>query len=106
MAQNQPTVTDSRIPGMSTQPVITVTTITSAASALIALAVYLWPGIDPNIEKAINAAIVALWPIVTAAWTWHRVYAPRSVEKIADEQYRAGKPPTDPQPEIPPPGQV
>lgn len=31
------------------------------------------------------------------------VYAPDTVEAIADQQYQAGVPPTEPQPDIPPP---
>lgn len=101
----EPTVPESPIPGMNSQPVITITLITSFVSAVFAALVYAWPDVDPNLEKTINGLIIAAWPLVTAAWTWHRVYAPTTVKRIADEQYKAGTPPTEPQPEIPtPPG--
>ena len=103
--QPTPTVEPSPIPGMQTQPVITVTTITSLVSALFAAAVYVWPDLDPDAEKALIAVIVAVWPVVTAAWTYRRVFAPATVNRIAVQQYAAGTPPTEPPPPIPaPPG--
>ena len=108
MGANQPQDGLQPVPTgiMQTQPVITVTTITSLASALFAAAVYAFPDLDPNLEKAIIGLIIAAWPVVTAAWTWHRVYAPSSVVKEANKQYLAGKPPTEPQPDTPPPADV
>lgn len=106
MANQAPQVSSSAIPGMHSQPVITITMITSAVSAIFAAVTLAWPDVDPQWETAILAMIAALYPVVTAAWTWHRVYSPATIERVADQQYNAGKPPTEPQPPIPPPGDV
>ena len=90
---------------MATQPVITITAITSLASAILG-GLALVVDLPPNTEKVVLGIITSAYPIVTAAWTWHKVYAPATVQRIADQQYVAGTPPTQPQPQIPPPGDV
>lgn len=66
---------------MATQPVITITTITTLVSAVFAGIVLAAPQIDPQWEKIVISVITAAYPIVTAAWTWRKVYAPASVQK-------------------------
>jgi len=67
-------------------------------------------GVDvtDDMTNGINALIVALCaiPAVGGFLTRFFVYSPNSVEKIANTQYNAGVPPTEPQPELPPPAEV
>ena len=64
--------------------------------------------VTQEMTDGITALILALCaiPAVGGFITRFFVYAPATVERIADTQYGAGLPPTDPQPEIPPPGEV
>jgi hypothetical protein len=69
------------------------------AAVLAALGSYGF-GITPEMKEL----LILVAPFVIAAIvTRFRVYAPDTVEKIANQQYAAGTPPTEPQPEIPSP---
>jgi argininosuccinate lyase len=90
------------------EPSVIVGMLTSLATALIGLAVAFGADITDDQQNAILGAIAAVVPIIFLMSVVIRqfVYSPKSAEKIADTQYAAGVPPTEPQPEIPPPGEV
>jgi hypothetical protein len=75
----------------ATQPLITVTSITTAVSAAVLVAVNFGLDIDANTETAINTLVLALWPIVTTAWAWYKVYAPATVQKAINDAAVAGR---------------
>ena len=64
--------------------------------------------VTEEMTDGITALILALCaiPAVGGFVTRFFVYAPATVERLADQQYAAGVPPTEPQPDIPPPGNV
>ena len=69
---------------MQRQPVVTVTMLTTLASAIIAgLALML--DLPSDTEKVVLGIITAAYPVVTAAWTWHKVYAPATVAEIVTD---------------------
>jgi hypothetical protein len=90
----------------STEPAQIVGYITSAATAVIALLVAFGMDITKEQTAAILGVVAVVAPIVAALVIRSKVYAPASVEKIAEEQYAAGVPPTEPQPDVPPPAAV
>lgn len=60
-----------------------------------------------NLTPELKDLLVLVVPFIIAAIvTRFRVYAPDTVEKIANQQYAAGTPPTEPQPEIPAPARA
>lgn len=62
-------------------------------------------GVTDEMTDGITALVLALCavPAVGGFITRFFVYAPATVEKIADQQYVAGVPPTEPQPPVPGP---
>jgi hypothetical protein len=72
------------------------------AAVLAALGSYGF-GVTPEIKELL--VLVAPF-VITAVIARFRVYAPDTVERIADQQYEAGTPPTEPQPEIPSPAKA
>jgi len=64
--------------------------------------------VTDDMTTGINALILSLCaiPAVSGIITRFFVYSPNSVEVIANTQYNAGIPPTEPQPEVPPPAEV
>jgi hypothetical protein len=64
--------------------------------------------VTDEMTDGITALILALCsiPAVAGVLTRFFVYSPASVEKIATTQYQAGTPPTEPQPDVPPPAKV
>jgi hypothetical protein len=64
--------------------------------------------VTDEMTDGITALVLALcaFPAVAGFITRFFVYSPASVEKIATEQYDAGRPPVEPQPEVPPPSHV
>lgn len=66
----------------STNPLISVGTITALASAVLAAAVAFGLDISDDRQAAILAAIGVLAPIVVALWGRRRVYAPATVASL------------------------
>ena len=90
------------------EPSVITGALTSLATALIGLGVAFGANITDAQQNAILGAIAAVVPIIFMMSVVIRqfVYSPKSAERIADTQYAAGTPPTEPQPDIPPPGEV
>jgi hypothetical protein len=93
---------------LKAEPAVIIGAITSLITAGIAAAVAF--GVDISEEQR-NAILGLIAPVVGAMFLMsvvirQFVYSPKSAEKIADTQYAAGVPSTEPQPEIPPPGEV
>jgi len=58
-----------------------------------------------NITNELSAVLVMIGPFIIAGIVSRfSVYAPDTVKAIAAEQYNAGIPPTEPQPDVPAPG--
>jgi hypothetical protein len=91
---------------LKTEAAQIVAYITSAVSAGIALFVAFGPDLTDDQTAAILGATAVLAPIIAGLITRSQVYSQASVEGIANQQYIAGTPPTEAQPEIPPPGEV
>jgi Zn-dependent alcohol dehydrogenase len=89
-----------------TEPAQLVAYLTSIVTAGIALAVAFGFELTEDQTAAILGAVAVGAPIVAGLITRSKVYSPATVEGIANQQYRAGTPPTDAQPDIPPPGEV
>lgn len=85
------------------EPLITVGTITAVISALLVFLQSMGVNIDDETQAAIRNLVAVLAPIVLALIARQFVYSPASVARIADQQYTAGVPPTQPQPDVPPP---
>jgi hypothetical protein len=127
MADGRVVVPESR--AMATEPALTIAgvfadkamikTYVSAALGVLALTTG-WVADDDTIENV--SQLVGLLGLIFAsimaevekrsiakqqgAATREAVYAPATVEAIANRQYAAGMPPTEAQPDIPPPGEV
>ena len=58
-----------------------------------------------DVTNELTALLVMVGPFIIAGIVSRfSVYAPDTMQAIAAEQYKAGVPPTEPQPEVPPPG--
>lgn len=64
--------------------------------------------VTEDMSAGLNALTLALCavPAISGFITRFFVYSPNSVESIANTQYNAGVPPTEPQPDVPPPADV
>jgi hypothetical protein len=91
---------------LKTEAAQIVAYITSAVSAGIAVFVAFGPDLTDDQTAAILGATAVLAPIIAGLITRSQVYSQASVERISDQQYQAGLPPTDPQPPVPPPADV
>ena len=94
---------------MKREPAVSIgATVSAILFALFAILKASGVGMTDELTTGINALVTALCavPAVSGFLTRFFVYAPASVEKIADTQYQAGVPPTEPQPGIPRPGQA
>lgn len=91
---------------MKTEPAQIIGWITAAAAAAIALLVAFGVELTEDQRTAILSAVAVIAPILAGLAIRFRVYSPATVEKIADTQYIAGTPPTEPQPDVPPPATV
>ncbi len=91
---------------MNKEPLASVGAIVAAVSAILVFLKSFGVDITDDQQEAIRNLIAILAPIVLALVARQFVYSPASVTKIADTQYQAGVPPVEPQPDIPPPGQV
>jgi hypothetical protein len=90
--------------------------VTAVISVLVALGVNVAPGLDEQIVTILNTLVPLVLTVLgyqamtvqareQALDTRGLVYAPSTVERIAERQYDAGTPPTEPQPPVPaPPG--
>lgn len=71
------------------EPVVTAGLIVSAVGALINLSNgFGLTTIEPQQVEAINAAIVAMWPLLIIIR--HVVWSPASVQALEDEAYQNG----------------
>lgn len=93
---------------LKAEPAVIVSTLTAVVTAIIGLLVAFGIDVSEEQKNAIITAIGAIVPMIflTGVIIRQTVYSPATVEKIADAQYRAGTPPQEPQPEVPPPAQV
>lgn len=93
---------------MQKEPAITVATVTAFVTAIIGLLVAFGVDVSEDQRNAILGVIGPAFLIILAIGPIIRqfVYAPKSVKKIANDQYEAGLPPPDPQPDVPPPDDV
>jgi hypothetical protein len=93
---------------MNKEPAALISALVAAISAALGLLVAFNIDITEAQQDAIITTVVAFSALIALVGPLIRqfVYSPNSVEKIAAEQYHAGKPPTDPQPDVPPPANV
>ena len=77
---------------MERQPVITVVSLTAMVSAIIKAVVAFGLDIDQSAEDAVNNAIIAAYPIVTAVILWFKVYAPATVRRIKEDAQQYVRP--------------
>lgn len=88
------------------EPLLTVGGIVAVVSAVLVFLKSFGVPITEDQQDAIQNLVAVLAPVVLAFVARQFVYAPESVEKIQSDAYRAGVPPTDPKPEVPPPGKA
>lgn len=91
---------------MKTEPSVIIGIITALVAACINVAVAFGLNLTDDQQQAILGFTAVAAPLIAAVIIRFNVYAPATVEKISDQQYAAGVPPTEPQPDIPPPGNV
>ena len=91
---------------MNKEPLLTTGSIAAIVAAMLVFLKSFGVPITDDQQEAIRNLVAVLAPIVLALVARQFVYAPASVEKIADQQYAAGTPPTTAQPEVPPPAKV
>jgi hypothetical protein len=91
---------------MNKEPLLSVGTIVAVVAAILVFLKSFGVDISDGQQEAVRNLVAVLAPIVLAFVARQFVYSPNSVETIATEQYSAGVPPTEPQPEIPPPAEV
>ncbi len=91
---------------MNREPLITVGSITAIIAAVLVFLKSMGVDISDGQQEAVRNLVAVLAPIVLALVARQFVYSPNSVETITTEQYNAGVPPTEPQPEVPPPAAV
>ena len=90
MQNNRNTGTSGSTGVMASEPVITVTTITSLVSAAFVAITLAVPHLDPAWEKAIIGIIVAAWPVVTALWARSRVVSPDTAREATQTAAETG----------------
>jgi uncharacterized membrane protein len=90
------------------EPATVISAVVGLITAIIGLFVAFGIDVSTEQQNAIIGAVVSLSAVIALLGPVIRnwVYSPASVERIADQQYEAGRPPVEPQPEIPPPGNV
>ncbi|HXG72821.1 MAG TPA: hypothetical protein VNJ04_19675 [Gemmatimonadaceae bacterium] len=89
-----------------TEPLLTVGSVVAVVSALLVFLQSFGIDISDDQQKSIRELVAVLSPVVLAFVARQFVFSPAGAQKIADEQYAAGRPPTQPQPDIPPPANV
>jgi len=91
---------------MNTEPARLIASITGGVAALITLLVAFGVDLTEDQKTAILGIVAVAAPIIAGLFIRQNVYSPNSVETIAADQYNAGVPPTEPQPDIPPPAEA
>ncbi|MDQ3540359.1 MAG: hypothetical protein M3440_06690 [Chloroflexota bacterium] len=91
---------------MNREPLLSVGSIVAIIAAVLVFLKSFGVDITDSQQEAVRNLVAVLAPIILAFIARQFVYSPNSVETIATDQYNAGVPPTEPQPEIPPPAAV
>lgn len=93
---------------MQKEPALTVAVVVGFIGAVVTLLTAFNIDISEDQRNAIVGMVAPTFAFVVGVGAIVRqfVYAPKTVERIADAQYAAGVPPTEPQPEVPPPADV
>lgn len=91
---------------MNREPLITTGSIVAIIAAVLVFLKSFGVDITADQQDSVTNLVAILAPVVLALVARQFVYSPNSVETIAAEQYNAGVPPTEPQPEVPPPAAV
>lgn len=90
---------------MQTEPAQIIGWLTGAATAIIALLVAFGLDIDQTQQAAILGVVAVVAPIIAGLVIRFKVFSPATTERLVDQAYSAGVPPTDPKPDVPsPPG--
>ncbi len=92
---------------MNREPAVSIGgSISAVLYAILLILKSMNVGVTEEMTNGINALVAALCaiPAVAGFATRFFVYSPNSVKGIAADHYEAGVPPTDPPPDIPPPG--
>jgi hypothetical protein len=66
----------------STEPLVTVATITALAAAALGLAVTFGLHLAPDQQAAVLGVVGVLAPVVVAVWGRRRVYSPATVVRL------------------------
>ncbi len=88
---------------MNNEPLLTVGSITAIIAAALIFLKSMGVNVTDDQQEAIRNLVAVLAPLVLAGVARQFVYSSNSVTRIADTQYQAGVPPTESQPEVPPP---
>jgi hypothetical protein len=88
---------------MQTEPSAIVGTITAAVTAIIGLLVAYGFDISQDQQVAILGVTAVAAPLLASIIIRFRVFSPASTERIQQEAYAAGTPPTEPKPPLPDP---
>ncbi|MDQ3540044.1 MAG: hypothetical protein M3440_05095 [Chloroflexota bacterium] len=91
---------------MNTEPARLIASITGGVAALIALLVAFGVDLTEDQKTAILGIVAIAAPIIAGLFIRQNVYSTNSVKTISADQYNAGVPPTEPQPDIPPPAEA
>lgn len=76
---------DIQEPKLATEPAVSTGSITGTVAGVVAIALYFFPNIPPNVIQGILVVSAFLLPIITALFTRGQVWSPDSVKKIVDE---------------------
>lgn len=92
---------------MQKEPALTVAVVTGFVTALVALLTAFNIDISEDQRNAIVGMVGPTFLLIVGVGAIIRqfVFSPAGAQKLADDQYAAGLPPTEPQPDLPPPGE-
>jgi len=91
---------------MNKEPLITTGSIVAIIAAVLVFLKSFGVSITEDQQDSVTNLVAILAPIVLALVARQFVFSPAGAQKVADEQYNAGLPPTESQPELPPPAAV
>ncbi len=91
---------------MNTEPLVTTGSVVAIIAALLVFLQQMGVDISDSQQDAVRNLVAVLAPIVLAFVARQFVFSPAGAKKIADEQYAAGVPPVEPQPDLPAPADV